>query len=507
MNEYLKKNKGNLIFIFLATFCFYVLSNGYGIFNFNLSYDSLRELVMDEWTITHRIEISRVIDIFYAIFIRGRITTPMLVYVGGLIWLYLSVVLFIRIFKLENNKLLIILISGILTTNYVVSDLACTNPQQLDVNMLSLFASLLAVYFWKKENGFKGLLFGSLCVFVSYGIYASYVQVSILLIVFILINELIDGEKAKECLLKGLLAVLMIIVGIVINTILIKTVIAFTGVSLSSIRSGADSLLSIKMNEVFELLVDTFLHGVYFFIDAYSVENNRFLIVINIIFVLIAFCLVVERAIKKRIGVMESILLVALLFAIPFGTNVVYFASKGMVKTMLTRYAQILLPSLVLLVIFKYTDFQKLKKPIIILSCIVIMNNIQFDNACYLKKELEDKATLSFLTRVVERIEEDERYIPGESKVIFVGDTKKMLNKIPGFENLYRVNGQEYPISTTGRKKFESYFKYILINPIIIADEKPWDLMQDNKKALDLKIFPNHNSAEIIDGYYVIRLS
>lgn len=506
MINYIKKYKKELLFVAIITLLFYLLSNGYGFFNINLSYDSLKEFIADEWTINHRFEVARIIDVLYIKLIRGTVASPLLVFVGGYIWLTLAVYTFIKLFNIEDNYLCVALVSGIMTTNYVVSDLAITNPQQLDVNMLALFASVLSVYFWNKQT-VKDYVFASICNLISYGIYSSYLQVTILLVAVKLINDLLEKKSFKETLIKGLYAIAAIILGVVAYTVVLKISLSILSIELTNNRSGIDSLLSLETKDIIELIVDTYLHGAWFLIDAYSVESNLIYIVINIAYIVIFGIIVILKIYKNKIKGFELLLLLLLCGLLPLFTNMVYLATNGTVKTMLAKYAQILLPVLPLLFIHKYYDLSKTKAIVVIMILITLLNNIQFSNACYSKKDLEDKATLSYLTRVIDRIELDDKYEAGISKVIFVGDTKKMLDKIPGFENLYRVNGQEYPISTTGRKKFIAYFDYILINPIIIADEEPWDAMQTNTEALRLSIFPAEKCSAIIDGYYVIRLS
>lgn len=506
MIEYINKNKKTLLFVAIVSLLFYLVSNGYGFFNINLSYDSLKEFVADDWTINHRFEVARIIDVLYIKIIRGTVASPLIVFVGGYIWLFLSIYTLIKLFNLENNKIFIVLISGIMVTNYVISDLAITNPQQLDVNMLALFASILSVYFWNKGS-IKNYVFASICNIFSYGIYSAYLQVTVLLVVLIIIMKLLDGTTFKKAVIDGLYAVVAIIVGVIIYTIVLKITLSIVKIDLTNNRSGIDSLLSLNVNDMLSLLIDTYLHGAWFLIDAYSVENNFVYIAINVIYIGAFAYIVIRKALQNKLKSLELLLLLLLSLLLPLFTNIVYFVTDGTVKTMLAKYAQIMLPILPLVLINKYYNFSRIRIVVMLLVSVMLLNNVQFANACYSKKDLEDKATLSFLTRVIDRIEQDDKYEQGLSKVIFVGDTKKMLDPIPGLENLYRVNGQEYPISTTGRKKFIAYFDYILVNPIVIADEDVWDSMQDNADALKLDIFPAKECSAIINGYYVIRLS
>ena len=63
-----------------------------------------------------------------------------------------------------------------------------------------------------------------------------------------------------------------------------------------------------------------------------------------------------------------------------------------------------------------------------------------YANQIYLKKDLEYDTTLSVMTRVVDRIEQVEGYIPGETPVKFLGDIQrsKLAMTRPAFAHLDR---------------------------------------------------------------------
>ena len=58
-------------------------------------------------------------------------------------------------------------------------------------------------------------------------------------------------------------------------------------------------------------------------------------------------------------------------------------------------------------------------RPLVLVGAI-IFNNVVFANQVYLKKVLEYDATASLATRVVDRIEQTDGYVPGETTVAFV---------------------------------------------------------------------------------------
>ena len=70
---------------------------------------------------------------------------------------------------------------------------------------------------------------------LSLGLYQSYICVSIVLILFVCIMELLDGEKAKSVICKGLRACAMLLLGGIIYYVLMKLVVRLSGIQMLGI--------------------------------------------------------------------------------------------------------------------------------------------------------------------------------------------------------------------------------------------------------------------------------
>ena len=83
---------------------------------------------------------------------------------------------------------------------------------ELDVDMLSVFLAVLAVYLWKTRK--FGFLWGALPLIGTLGIYQCNISVSVVLILFTLVLALVQGKMdTAAAFRKGLLSLAMLALG------------------------------------------------------------------------------------------------------------------------------------------------------------------------------------------------------------------------------------------------------------------------------------------------------
>lgn len=130
---------------------------------------------------------------------------------------------------------------------------------------------------------------------------------------------------------------------------------------------------------------------------------------------------------------------------------------------------------------------------------IVIWNNFQAANAVYLKKDMEQKATLAMMTRVTERLEVMPGYEQGQSPVVFVGTISDLSHK-DGFEKVEEIGGAggSSTITYNSIGMFENYYKYILSTPINL-DSAIWYDLQEDVRIQEWPSFPAGDSIQKLD--------
>ena len=139
--------------------------------------------------------------------------------------------------------------------------------------------------------------------------------------------------------------------------------------------------------------------------------------------------------------------------------------------------------------------------------CILLFDKTIYANQLYLKKQLEYDATQTVMTRVLDRIEQTDGYVVGETPVKFIGTLNgSPLDKMrEAFVSSYVVTGAGRNYALTYYGTFWHYFEVILGYPI-----QPFKGELDAsqaKMAEQMPAFPAKGSVEIVDGVLLVKLS
>lgn len=140
---------------------------------------------------------------------------------------------------------------------------------------------------------------------------------------------------------------------------------------------------------------------------------------------------------------------------------------------------------------------------VILIGCI-IYNGILLANQAYMKKDLEKTATISLVTRIIDRIEQLDGYSPNDTQVYVVGELRYSdLNRgnmdIPYLESKW---GLWYNYSAT--YNFVRYITDYMNYPMRIAVNQN---LADINDVKNMPAFPANGSVKMIDGAAVIKLS
>lgn len=499
---------------FLYTFLLGLAAHGYCFLNLMVSHDSLYELyIYSQWK---KANLGRIFYTIYLSLTRGRIVLPWLIGVLTLCWISIAVYFVAQIFHVQKSGF-VLLISGIFVTNPTVYAVAATYIQDLDVDMFSMVLSVLSVYLWTRVIGEENikkkylcLIIGGAVLSVALGIYQSYISLAITLIIIYSIKELLENKKYKEVMINGCHGIGMLIIAAVLYLIELKVVEILTGVSTMSSNSynSLGNMSKAFSGNVVANILNTYLN----FINAFkNLVLTSYPESISLIILGITAIVIVLAAVRGLIQIKweSKILFVLLAVVLPFGMNITYFLSGG-VAHVLTQYAlwMIYLLATVLVIWLKEQETVPLliRKAAFILmaGCIsfAIVENIQTSNSIYVKKDLEYQATLSYMTRVVDRIEEQEEYIPGETPVLIIGEYLNGTAKY-GFERYERITGVGNTRSVTYYGTYEVYFEYILGTEINLCENSE---LESDSRVAEMPVFPKQGSVKMIDGILVVKL-
>ena len=128
-------------------------------------------------------------------------------------------------------------------------------------------------------------------------------------------------------------------------------------------------------------------------------------------------------------------------------------------------------------------------------------------------RELEYQATFSFMTRLVERMDTIDGYVPGETSVAFAGvpSNNELFKKIaPGFPQRFPSRhltiAVNLPISSV--ETVELYFRNILSLPLKIANMSSMSQTEREAGADSVpEAFPSQKSICLVDGTLFVRIA
>ncbi len=426
-----------------------------------------------------------------------------------LFWTFLSVYMTSKVFKTDDVTA-ICLISGIETCNIIYTASNATFLPWSDYYAFSLFLSVTAAFLSVEKEWWKKL--SALVMIVAvFGIYQAYVFVYITIVAMRSCLDISQKKDIKKIIKEtSISAGCFIAAGLIYFLcwkILQKKLGIWTSDSYNGLAGLGDyegysfsSLIAKAYGQFFSFFFDpqTFV-TIVFHERSFSFVWEWILRIINAaVFLSIpAGLFVINR--KNKVSKKSYFIQALILAMMPLLINGICLLSKGMVHTLMI-YPYILVYVLSIVIIGR-TEIKK-TVPVIAFTAI-IWCGIVISNQVYMKRNLQEEATHSLMTRVVDRIENTEGYIPGETPVAFAGSfvLSPHTEPIEGFdaiENVYGVGNLSF--TYPGLEK--SYLKYVMNEDINITEA---DI--ESEEVKNMPVFPEKGSVAFAKDTLVVKIS
>lgn len=508
-----KEQKELLIRVFVSTLLFGLAAHAYSYFNLMYSHDSL---LVYQWNDAgEMIGVGRFLVPVY-MKLRGSFYPPFLVGLLSLLFLAGASYLMLRLLDIRG-KLLTILLPGVLATSTTLTLINATYSKDADTYMLSLLLSTAAVYLTARYRwGFPA---GVLLLTMSLALYQAFLQAAVFLAMMMVVKVILEGAQVKEILLTGIKLVAMLLLGLVLYYVALRVVLQVTGHGLTESYNGLTHLGEFGgLGELLSLLKDTWTFPFTSF-HTPEVIRSWWIGRLNDLVLLLIVALLGILAWSRKIRGWALALLAAVVLLMPFGMNVVYFISLGVTHSLMMFPLYLIYFFAAMLAELLLRDMApdgKLRTLICagagyvlpLLLCILMFNNVVFSNQAYLKKDLDYQTTLFTMTRLVDRVEQLEGYVPGQTPVVMVGTlagngisaSRPGLRELPGL-GLWHRYSVTYP--TTYWWYFEEILAYP-INLVSVGDSEVWSQREEVKA---MPVFPAVGSCQMIDGTVVVKLS
>lgn len=518
MLKKVNSKKELLILASIFTLIFYVLANGYRFFNPLFSGDSL--LMIHHNDSAWQISLGRFVQPFL-VFLRGGIVSPLLISVLALLWLSLSVYFLVDF--LEIDRLVsIIFIAAVMTCNPTMTATNATYLHSVDFYALALFLSVFGVWLIKKEKLIFTVL-GAISLSVSLGIYQAYICVAIALVMIHFIFKMMELPTFKNTIksfakylisFAGAAIIYLVVWKIFQNVFNIWTADSYNG--MSSLGDYSDVSIGSLIATTYTNVFNYFIHPETFTtIPFRGVSLSIFWVYIlrfcNIaVFVMLLLALITKN-VKSKTNLWQRIVQILIVVLFPFGINFVCIMSKGMEHALMI-YAFCLGYILAIKAtessLSHLAEIQITRRAcipwIVVLSSILIISwsNIVYANQVYLKKDLQEKATHSLMTRIVYEIESTDDYIAGVTPVAFSGsfENTPYITDVEAFKDLLPMGMGKSPLTYVGTDY--AYLTYILnVNMNLTRIDGT------NETVQEMPIYPAKGSVAFVDDILVVKIS
>lgn len=476
-----------------------LLCHGYSFLNGNFSHDSLYSIWEPGPFLM--LSVGRYGRAIYRL-VRGNFALPLFGGFLSLCYLTVTAYLLTDILALQKKSFQAIT-CGILVSNSTMALLNATYLHDTDAYCFSLLLAVLGVWLAQRCR------YGSLLSIVLYGaslsIYQAFLNAAIYLWLFLALMALLDGEKPGAVFGKLALRMLTIAAAMGLYYLGYLTVLAVTGIepnsysTIGSVKLDIASLL-VCLQKLLETERDWFFHPVG--------NRSGLLLGINLAMTGLSFLALGALAVKKRLRPAAWLLGLFILALMPMGMDAIALVSDT--YHMITIYPLFLTYPLMLSVLERYLALpgKSLKGSL----CVLLLGVMLFDNSLYsntlsLKKELESRQTLSIYTRILEKMEQTQGYVPGQTPVVIVGAfPSSFLNtQREGFDS--SSTGLTVSVATTYYGTMENYFHYYLGDPTCFGDGDDQWLVENSEEMFQMPLYPAPGSIRIIEGILVIKLS
>ena len=272
-------------------------------------------------------------------------------------------------------------------------------------------------------------------------------------------------------------------------------------------------------SELLSLICETYMRFYYYFFHPANGHPGLIAWLTKLLFIYCIFALV-YIVIKNKVCISNLILIVLSFAFLPLGAYVSYPLSHGVTHELMIYSFflfivwAIYLRACRLYCINRNVEKNVIKKRYSIDNIIVygfcfvfILDSIIYASQVYTKKDIEYQKTYSTLTRVIDRVEQTDGYIMGETPVVFIGN----LNDAYWVEQKayfrYSEIGLGRMFAVGSWVTYNNFMNEVMEYPINLLNENVSLEYEDDIRVKQMGVFPDKDSCIVIDGKVIVKLS
>lgn len=381
---------------------------------------------------------------------------------------------------------------------------------------LAIFLAVLSV--WLAREGRVQWLLGALALAVAMGTYQAYATVAISLSLLVVLGRVLDKESSfRDTLNLGLRLVGYLAVGAVLYYVILLVFLKVKNLELLSYLGMDAAAEGYPFSQLPSLLVECYKQAIAFFFLPGSANGfaNLFMVLLDLLALVLG--LVALWTVFVRRGLFQEkwrpIGALALLVLLPLGMNFMQVLSPYSAPTPLMKYAFVCVYLLVLLALDRADGLDELGKLRVLLPsgvvwcALLLLFCLNTNNLLYTASAQAHRATESYATRLLARIESCEGYEPGmEIAIVGAVPADQIQSDIPSY---LQVDHYSVPMHSVLplNKHIYYYLNGWLSFPVDEPSEETMISISDSAAFQDMPLYPAQGSVQVLDGRVVVRMA
>lgn len=431
----------------------------------------------------------------------------------AIILLGIIAVLLVSMFDIRNKVNVIIVSASLVTFPSLMANFGYIN--YADTYMYSYLFAVLAIYIANKATKLSEKLVSIVLIACSVGIFQSFICVSIVLCILIIMQDILSNQiKVKDLINKIIRFIWVGGFGMVVYFIVWKLTMLLRHVEPANYK-GLTDYGNYSLNALFRNSIDAYRFSYKYLYTNELFYNPTFKILSYILLTLIGVLLLFLVIKNKKIYLDKAKLFILGLdiLIIPLGYGFVRIIAPAAAVSPLT-IEQLSLFVLTIIIIIEKVEVNNqrvnISKWIVLISSLLIVHsNILISNVGYVNLQLQYEKSYSSMQRIVDRILESEYYskdipifiagdILGDNYYTAIPQQKEYLK---GLE-LVASDSSVYNTMFAKESFIRTYFGIYIQYP---SDEVQQNIL-NSEEYLQMPIFPNKECIKIIDNVLVIKM-
>lgn len=504
LNNVIKDRKFRIVFLSICIFS--LVAHGFFYFNLFYVHDSLYSFGMTRKNVLGIITMGRYIQPAILWFCNS-VPLPTLTGVVDILCLVFSTYFIVKMFTIEN-KLSIVLISAILVVNSTITLLNASYIAYSLCYHISLLLSVFGAYIVRNHRRY--LIVGIVLWVVSLGVYQSYSSVAIVILMLLVIKDILNKYDVKNELRNITTYAFSFLCSLVVYLLVWKFLLIILGISATNNNNFSTAGNFEGIGDILSCFIKASGKTVISFF--YNDTQHPFIVgVANIAFSIAMIILLVILVKYKKLSNMRILSLLLIFFFVPFAMNYTSFLGHGvfhrlMIYAVNLVYVFGLILADELNVQIGNRLVRVMKKLMIVCIVIVVFDGCIYSNSVYVYRNLVYQNTNLVMNRVVDRIEQVDEYIPGETPVLFIGKISNSLIA-PSYDEFDKNGvGLDGVTSVTYYGTYQQYFNNVMRYPICVYKDRNKEIAS-REEVSSMSAFPKSNCCRMVDGILVVKLS